>query len=250
MPWTKRQLAPTDIAVGSWAWDANLLLDPQSYPTIAAHPSLLVIHHDVTDADLLRIGEQLQTMPAHAVMLSVREPEFTRRLPGLIEQKMKSLGRSVIDVLSLWVSDEPSSLKSGSSLQIVFDFRSRGLVRWLGLGHDDVRAVEWFAKHTPARVLQIPHHMDDLSAHYRAIAAAEEFGMACVAQPCSHTDQAWRLALGHNNKVLPICSDIGLFERNPDGVGMNDDELAAAWSAYQATHTEPEPLPRGKPPME
>ncbi len=250
MPWTTRQLIPTDITVGPLAWDANLLLNPQATPIIAAHPSLIVVNHDVSDSDLQGMGERLQTLPNHAVMLSVREPEFTRRLPELVQQKIKCVGRSAIDILSLWVEDEPSSLKSGSSLQVLFDFRTRGLVHWLGLGHADVRAVEWFARHTPARVLQIPHHLDDMSAHYRAIAAADEFGMACVAQPSQHTDQTWRFALGYTDKVMPICTDIQLFERNTDCLGMNRDELATAWSAYTATNAEPEPLPRGKPPMD
>lgn len=256
--WTTRNLEPIDITVGPWAWDARLLLHDDSLPIIAKCPSLVCIRQDETDETLARMGKILQGLPKHAVMLGVREPEFTRQLPALVRRRLALLGRPVLDVLMLGVEGEAADLKTGSSLQVLFDLRTQGLVRWLGLAHEDVRALEWMARHTPVRVLQVPHHLQDQSAQYRLLETAQEYGMVCVAQPCPElqVDQheshfkAWRFSLAMAVKVLPLCCNLALCRLESPLAPMSAEELALAWADYTSAHQAPAPLPRGRPVMD
>src|SRR5262249_49827605 len=138
------------------------------------------------------------------VLLNLREPPFARRLPEAIAARLAALGRPRVDILALWVEDV-ADLKGGVMLQMLRRLREQGVVGHIGLGHADIRNVEWLALHPPARALVMPFSLAEQDARFRAIGKAEEYGMARIAAAPPGIDvDAMRFALGAHDLALPV----------------------------------------------
>lgn len=255
-PWQTWTWTPTDLRVGRCAWQASLLAGPQAVYT-ADHPSLIVIDDD--DEPLLKaIAPPLRSMRATCashnglpnapafppVLLEVREPRFARTLPALVQKQMDAIELTSVEVLSMRIN-EPEDLKGGSTLQTLFQLRDQGVARHIGLACHDARQAEWIARHTAVRVLTLPYHLEDQSACFRALDAAKEHGMACLAVGVSpeHAPSI-RFALGATAQALPLFS-----QPPPTGlVPMSRDEVRQHWDQYCLAHKAPATLTRGHPP--
>lgn len=254
--WTQREFAPTDISVGPWAWHVGAIADAASRGETLP-PSLIVAGPDDSASVLAAAAPHLHGAP---IMLIMREPRFARQFDDDLKSRLASLGVDRLAVLALW-SHDPADLKSGGVMQRMAALRERGVVSHLGLVHTDVRQAEWIASHTNVRVLGMPYGLADQSARYRAIAAAHEYGMACVAmppQPATNGDDApptlrlaqpqeadaLRFAAGEGARALPI------LDRPPNAAftPMTGDEVEARWQSWQSSHAAPAPLPRSLPP--
>jgi hypothetical protein len=241
--WMTRTLEPLAMRVGPCAWDAAALLGPDaSY--VAAHPSLIVAGPDLDETALRAVGLAAGDLP---LLLGVHEPEFSRRLPELVNRRVAALGRARVELLVLWV-DDSRSLKGGGALQGLFKLREQGVIGHLGLAHQDVREAEWLALHTHGRAILTPYHLADQAARYRLFDAAEEHGMVVIAtgawadgkySPIEPESEAFSLA--ESARALPILS------APPRDEPAFDSEQA--WREYQAAHPAPDPLPRGGPPV-
>ncbi len=240
--WPLRQLGETDIPVGACAWHIGLLAEEHTADHVHARPSLVVALPKDDDALLQAAAPRLGALP---VMLVVAEPTFARRLADNIRSRMASLGVSHVAALALAVED-PADLKSGGMLQVLFDLRQAGVCDHLGLAQADARHAEWIARHTAVRLLLTEYSLHNQQTAWRTLAAAEEFGMACIAlsPPPQDDERALRFALGSHERVLPL-----LDRPLPEGVEpMLPAELTACWEAYQRDHKEPAPLLRSQPP--
>ncbi len=252
--WPRRQWAGSSIHVGPCAWSASVLLGPDA-GSVRTHPSLIVIDPD-TDSDTLQmIAPQLVELRGDGpsapsavqcpVALGVAEPAFARRLPDLVRDRIAALQISSADLLVLWVED-PADLKGGALMQSLHDLRERGEIGEIGLGHTNPLAIEWMAINTAARFLVFPYNLSEQSAAYRAIQAAHDHSMGCLALQGSEPSgvEAVRFALGRADDVLPVMAGV------PDGLTpMTAQQLAVCWADYQATHPPPPSLKRGLPPV-
>jgi hypothetical protein len=213
---------------------------------VVQRPSLVVVDPEDEPALLGRAATRLRDWPAPRppIMLTVPEPAFARRLRDAVLRRIGQLGVDHIDVLALRV-DDPQELKGGGMLQTLFDLRGQGVISEVGLAHGDVRAAEWLAVHSAARVLVVDYSLENQAAGYRLIDTAREYGMALVALRQPPDDPAAvRFALGQSQRVLPVM-DRAL----PGGLQpMGRDEIESCWQSYCATHLAPEPLPRSAPP--
>ncbi len=237
--WPQQALIPTDIPVGPCAWQLAMLAGEHA-DYVAAHRSLIVVGLDDDDAMLAAAAPRLADLP---VLLNLREPAFARRLAGPDRGQASRPGPVALDMLALWVADV-ADLKGGAMMQTLRRLHDEGVVGYLGLGHLDVRNVEWLALHTPARVLVLPFSLEDQAARYRAITAARDYGMACVAAAPAVGVDAIRFALGASGWVLPV-----LEAPLPSGIApMTPAQVEQAWQAYREAHAEPAPLPSSRPP--
>jgi hypothetical protein len=228
--------APLVNLPGRCAWRITMLPEHRAY--LLDHPGLLVAWPEDGD-DLLAAARELPDLP---VMLCVAEPTFARQLSAELESRLAALGRPTIEVLTLQVKD-PAELKSGGLLQTLFAMREAGRVRHIGLATHDVLAAEWLALNTAARVLQLPWSQADQSARYRAVPAAIDYGMTCIAlQPTAPRDTPYALAAG--SLVHP------LLDRpiDADTTPLTAEAMEESWRDYQQTHAPPPPLPRSRPP--
>lgn len=232
LPWTQRPLTPLDLPVGPCAWRLTMLPEHAAY--LADRTSLYVAMPEDDDAALAAASPHLCDVP---LMLGVAEPEFARQLPAVIARRLDAAGRERVELLLLRVT-EPAELKSGGLLQVVFDLRERGVIGELALATDDVLAAEWLALNTAARAIVLPWSSTDQSARYRAIGAAREYGMACLAL----TDDDHAFHLGTADIVLPV------LDRPIDADAMSAHAIEASWQAYRESHAAPPPLPRSRPP--
>ncbi len=246
--WPTRVLAPLAITVGPCAWRASMLATnsssapapaPGAAPYLRAHPSLIAALPDDGEDTLRAAAPAAAGLP---VLLGVREPAFSRRLPALIESRMRAIGRDRVDLLALWVQDT-AQLKGGSAMQTLFELRRNGRAGEIALAHEDVREVEWLALNTAARALVAPYGLHDQSARYRALAAAHEHGMACIAIAGSDPASI-RFALGEADRALPVLAG----PIPPDTTPMGPQEVESAWAEYRVSHAEPAPLTKGIPP--
>lgn len=243
--WPQRTLSPTGIRVGPCAWRVSMLANAEA-GYVVQRPSLVMVDPEDGPELLGRAASRLRDWPAPRppIMLTVSEPPFARQLRDAVLQRIDQLGVDRVDVLTLRVED-PQELKGGGMLQTLFNLRSQGVVAEIGLAHGDVRAAEWLAIHSAARVLVVDYSIENQAARYRLIDTAREYGMALVAlrQP-TDGPAALRFALGQWQCVLPVM-DRAL----PPGLQpMGRDEIEACWQSYCATHPAPEPLPRSTPP--
>lgn len=249
MDWNIRPLPhTTNLHVGPCAWRGTMLNQGRR-DYLAQHPSLLVFTPADSVSDLQAAGEVLRTLPEKEfpVLVGIQEPEFTRTLPGLIEARLKALGRKSIDVLTLWVQD-PAELKAGGSLHTLMKLREQGVIHHLGLAHAEVRSAEWLAINMAVRVLHLPYSLHDQAARHRAIGAAFESEMACLSHDSTDVrdEQALRFALGDASRVLPVVASPIPENLTP----MSPEEIEQAWASYQQSHPAPAPLPRSRPPEE
>lgn len=239
--WPQRVVAPLGLPAGPCAWRASMLTDPAMLAYVQQHPSWIVIEPEDDDEVLAAVSPLAATMP---VVVRMIEPDFTRRFEAQIRSRVEPLSAPAAAV-SLYV-EEPSELKSGGLMQILYDLRGAGLFKHIGLASDDVLAAEWLSRHTPARLIALPYTLTDQAARYRATAMAAEMGQACIAvSPIADDDSsALAFALGESSRVLPLRD-----KPLPEGwQPMDDQAIEAAWQAYQAAHPAPPPLPRGRPP--
>jgi hypothetical protein len=241
------------------------LIDHETY--LAGRPSLVVIDPDSDPQSLTayqpvlsRLRLRLRSDGAQRpdpqdipwpVLVGLREPDFVRRLPGRVKDRLEALSLPRVEVLALWIED-PQDLKGGGLLQALFDLRDTGVTRYIGLVCRDAPAAEWLAMNSAVRVLGVPFHLSDQSARYRALPTAAEHGMACLAlgraaaTTAEGDEQAIRHALGDSARALPV-----LDAPIPAGLQpMTGQELDQCWETYRASHDEPPPLPRGRPPGE
>ena len=246
--WPTRTLNPTDLRVGPCAWGVAMCV-PEHEDVLVRCPSLVVANADDDEDFLQAAGTTLKRVAERCgdgmpLMLGVHEPEFARRFEVHVRKRMDALGVGSVDVLTLWV-DEVQDLKSGGVLQAMFELRSAGVARYVGLAHRDVLGVEWMAKNSAVHVLVTPYHLDDQAARFRALEAAGEHGMAGLALlPPAPTADAVRFALAESSRALPILN--GPVPRGLEP--MAGEEIDGSWRAYQAAHDAPPPLPRGRPP--
>ncbi|MBI1337949.1 MAG: hypothetical protein GC164_13450 [Phycisphaera sp.] len=242
--WPEHELGNTGLTVGPFA--LRLPFFAQSHSPPKSNTLVVVTPGDSEDL-LMQTAPRITRMP---VMLCVGEPAFARRLRGDIEQRLSSLGRSHVDILTLQVTD-PAELKSGGALQTLFDLRSAGIAEHLGLYCGDVRGAEWLALNTAVRVIATPYNLLDQSADYRMIDAAHEHGHAVIAlslegkQP-HDTSEAVAFALATRHRALPVLDATPDHNSQP----MDDDTLRQARETYRRAHPAPDPLPRSKPPEE
>ncbi len=243
--WLQRTLSPTGIHVGPCAWRASMVANADA-EYVVQRPSLVVVDPEDEPALLGRIASRLRDWPAPRppIMLTVPEPAFARQLRDAVLRRIGQLGVERVEALTLRVED-PQELKGGGTLQTLFDLRSQGVVGEIGLAHCDVRAAEWLAIHSAARVLVVDYSIENQAARYRLIGTAREYGMALVAlhQPADDP-VAVRFALGESQRILPVMDRALPPELQP----MGRDEIESCWQSYCATHLAPEPLPRSAPP--
>jgi hypothetical protein len=244
--WPQRRFEPLPFPVGPCAWRVTML--PAHAEYIRTHPSLVVVT-PADDESVLRAAQpHLGGLP---VMLGFEEPPFARAVRDTVLGRMTALGRDRVDVLTMWV-DQTADLKGGSVLQVIRALREEGRIDELGLAHHDVREAEWLALRTTARLLAMPYHLGDQAARYRALEAAREHGMACLAcgpmedraTAIPDDEKSLRFALAEHARGLPVL-DAPL----PPGLTpMSTEEVEAHWKEYRAHHAEPAPLPRSVPP--
>lgn len=239
MDWTIGQLGATGIEVGPCAWHVSMLTGEHA-DYVHAHPSLVVAWGSDDEGVLRKAGPHIGNLP---VLLGVREPSFARRLPGAIEARLDALGRDHVDILMLH-ADDPQELKGGGMLQTMFHLRQQGKVAHLGLAHEDIRAVEWIAANAAVRVLAARYSLADQAGRYRALPAADEYGMATLSLTSPENDADLRFALAQRELALPVL-DRPLPEQITP---MDEQAVEAAWAKYQSEHEPPERLMRGRPP--
>ena len=254
--WPQHTWQPTDLIVGPSAWWATMVLDSEE-KYLQAHPSLIMIgpDDDLDAPNLTRLASTLtwlrngptqdtRVATRWPVMLGLREPPFVRQLGDLVRKRIDALSLERVEVLTLWI-DEIQDLKTGGLLQTLYEIREQGLARYIGLACQEARGAEWIAINTAVRVLVLPYHLFDQTARYRALAAACDHGMACLAlgPHTEHLDSA-RFAVGQSRSALPVMDGPLPADLKP----MDEREIERCWLDYQAEHEEPQPLPRSKPP--
>lgn len=247
--WPTFAQAFTGLRVGRCAWHGSMLLSERTLEHVRHRPSLIVFDAEEDVTTLALAADALATLDREKfpVMLGLIEPEFTRTLPALVQSRIAALGLSRVEVLCMKVQDT-AELKAGGSLHALLQLRERGVIGHLGLAHEDVRQAEWLAINMATRVLCLPYGLQNQAADHRAIKAAEESGMTCVAlRPTAISDErALRFALGRCERVLPVL-DAAL----PESVSaMDEAELETCWHEYATSHAPPAPLPRSRPPEE
>ncbi len=247
--WPTFSQAFTGLRVGRCAWHGSMLLRGDGLEHVRHRPSLIVFDAEEDVTTLARAAEALATLDREKfpVMLGIVEPEFTRTLPALVQSRAAALGLSHVDVLCMKVQDT-AELKAGGSLHALLQLRERGVIGNLGLAHEDVRQAEWLAINMATRVLCLPWELENQAADHRAIKAAEESGMTCVAlRPTAISDErALRFALGRCERVLPVLREMLPANVSP----MDEAELEVCWQEYATSHAPPAPLPRSRPPEE
>ncbi len=257
--WPLRAWDPIDVTVGLFAWWGSALIHEGE--AVQDRPSLVVVEPDLDTPRLAQLGQTLSKVRGHRdaaaghaprwpVMVGLRQPPFARWLPKNVRDRIETLGLgggrggSGVDVLALWV-EQPQDLKAGAMLQTMFDLRHEGLTRHIGLVCEDPRGAEWLAMNTAARVVGFTYHLADQAAGYRAISAAADHGMACLAIGVDdRDDQAVRFAMGQSAHALPVLGTAPRAGLRP----MTHEETRESWQGYRATHDAPPPLPRGRPP--
>ncbi len=218
-----------------------MLADEAKANHIADRPSLLVVTPEDDDALLAAAKPRLNGQP---VLLIVSEPEFARRLEGGIRQRAAALGVNRVAAVALMV-DDPADLKGGGMLQVLFDLRQAGFCDHLGLAQPDARHAEWLAQNTAVRLLLTDYSLTNQQAAYRALPAAAEAGMACLAlNPPGEDEAALRFAMGSADRVLAVMDRPVPTNLTP----MSADELEDCWERYKMEHEPPAPLLRSQPP--
>lgn len=250
--WPLGHWSATDIAVGPWAWDARLFGDPASARLVMRYPSLVVVGGDASDSCLEKTGCCFRQAAEWGLgplplLLTIRLPQFTRRLAGEVIRRLGLLERDRADGLLLELSDQDAAadLKSGHAMQVMQQLREQGVARWLGLSHPNVTELEWMIGRLPIHLLAIPYGLSQQQAGYRLLAKAAEYGLACLMQNPLTADaggdaQAFALA-DHpiSQSVLPVFA----YPAEPSFLSaMSRQQAQAAWQAWQQSH-EPPALP-------
>ena len=246
MQWPLRPLAQIQTLVGPCAWRASML--PAHFDYLRGHPSLLVTHPDDSPELLSSLAPMIASFP---VMLSIREPRFSRRIPDAITQRLDALKLPAVEIVALFVED-PADLKSGATFQYLYELRDRGVFKHIALAHPDIRMVEWLTLHTPAPVIVMPYHLADQGARHRALASAFDNGMIPVGVGSSWFSgpaadmsmESIRFGLAESARVLPVMET-----PIPGGAApMSLDEVEESWQLYSSANPVPAPLPRSLPP--
>ena len=147
-----------------------------------------------------------------------------------LERSLRNLKTDVLDLVFIHSSgDDRKILEETDTLSILQEFRSRGLIRAIGLSGKTIdgaeRALAW------ADALMVEYHMND-TTHARLMDAAANQGVAIFVKKGLSSgklapDEAIRFVLSHDSVTSLIVG------------GLNFDHFRSNWNIALATRPDP-----------
>lgn len=116
------------------------------------------------------------------LLLGMHAEELDRRAAQRVGEHLAALGRTRCEGI-LIENAALESVKAGGPFHRLLQLRDRGLVQMFLIEAPDASLGEWMIDSTPVDAVAMPFGLLDQGAAYRALAAAEDAGIALLAAP-------------------------------------------------------------------
>ncbi|HEY0009688.1 MAG TPA: hypothetical protein VGB55_13250 [Tepidisphaeraceae bacterium] len=169
-------------------------------------------------------------------VLETTPDALARRGDPVVVNHLAAAGRGACDLL-LVRGLLSNDLKVGWPMHRLQQMRDRGLCRYFAVEAENALEAEWIAANAPVHAVVIAFDPTDMSARYRAFAAAENSGVALIARAPDAQTLAFHAA---TPEITASISD-AVFDAAAT-------DVEAAWQRYAAEKAEPAKLRSGHPP--
>jgi hypothetical protein len=183
-------------------------------------------------------------------ILALHEPRFARQLPSQVEKLMNALGLDRLRGLAI-CPDNAADFKSGRLLQTLLDYRAQGLIKQIGIVHEDVRVIEWAIENAGPHFVAFPFGPAALDARFRVVEKAGAFDVAMLgyrpAETAAAQTSCWQTFMQRTKLSLGITP---VFDQPPTiaAAPMGSDAFETIWQEYQQANASPAELERSRPP--
>ena len=149
----------------------------------------------------------------------------------------------------------PGDVKAGGVFHRLARLRENGVVGWFMISAADYPEAEWMVHHSPAHAVCLPFGLGDMTAKYRVLEDAENYGTGVIARAVEQRvwDPAYSAAddvAFAAGEVTSVLVSIGRAREVLDGLArpMNERARADWWERFKTVVGEPAKPVRNLPP--
>lgn len=149
----------------------------------------------------------------------------------------------------------PGDVKAGGMFHRLSRLRENGVVGWFIISAQDYAEAEWMVHHSPAHAVCLPFGLGDMTAEYRVLEDARNYGTGVIARAVEQ--RAWdeRYSLAEDvafvtGEATAVMQPIGKAREVLEGlrVPMSEETRSGWWGRFSKRVGEPAKPVRNLPP--
>ena len=196
----------------------------------------------------LATGEEMR------LIVPVAAESLVSRKGRPVERYLEAVGIDRCEAVLL-EGATPGEVKAGGVFHRLSRLRENGVVGWFAVSAEDYAEAEWMVHHSPAHAVCLPFGLGDMTAKYRVLEDARNYGTGVIARAVER--RVWdeghsiaedvAFAVGEaTSAIVPIGKAREVMEvmRNP----MSEEERAGWWERFKNVVGEPAKPVRNLPP--